>query len=228
MKLNTHKNQILIFTFSILFAIHGYTQDNCKVQLEAIAGSYEGGCKKGLADGQGTAKGVDTYIGEFKKGLPHGTGTYTWSNGDVYVGEFKKGLKEGPGDITIVLAEGQKKEQKGYWANDKYIGESQHPYEILNRSPEILSIRISETENPANDGNAIFIEILHKGRVQQSARFGLTVNAGSVQTQFPVGNKTKVLVAKFPLVFSLSYMGETLELQFSQETSWNLSIDYNK
>lgn len=228
MKLTKHKNQIWIFAIAILIAGHGFAQDDCKVNLESIAGSYEGGCKKGLAEGQGTAKGEDTYVGDFKKGYPHGTGTYTWASGDVYTGEFKKGLKEGEGKLTVNLGGDQKKEQKGYWVNDKYIGESEHPYEILSRSPEILSIRINETENPTNDGNAIFITILHKGRNQQSPRFGLSVNSGSIQNQFLVGNKTKVLVSKFPLGISINYMGEVLELMFSQETSWNVSIDYNK
>lgn len=228
MKLTKHKNQILIFAFTILFAGHLYSQDDCKVNLEAIAGSYEGECKKGLAEGQGTSKGEDTYVGEFKKGLPHGTGTYTWASGDVYSGEFKKGLKEGEGKLIVNLGGDQKKEQTGYWVNDKYIGKNKDPYELISQTPEVLSVRINETDNPANDGNAIFIEILHKAKVQSSPSFGLSVNAGSFQNRFPVGNVTKVLVSQFPFAFTLNYMGETVDLQFSQETSWKVSIDFNK
>jgi len=228
MRLTKHKNQILILAITILFASHGYAQDECKVNLEAIAGSYEGGCKKGLAEGHGTAKGEDTYIGDFKKGLPHGTGTYTWANGDVYVGEFKKGRKEGEGKLTVGLGGDQKKEQTGFWVKDKYIGQSKDPYEIINRTPNVLSVRVSETNNPANDGNAIFIEIQHKAKVQSSPNFGINVNAGSMQHRFPVGNTTKLLVGQFPFAFSLNHMGESVELQFSQETSWKVLIDFNK
>ncbi len=228
MKITKHKNQILIFAIATLFAVNGFAQDDCKVLLEAIAGQYDGDCKKGMADGEGTATGEDTYVGEFKKGLPHGTGTYTWANGDVFYGEFKKGLKDGSGKLTVSTAEGLNRVQEGYWSTDKYIGVNKDPYQIINRSPGILSVRITETNNPADDGNALFVEILHKGRVQQSPNFDFSINSGSVQNRFPVGNKTKVLVSRFPLAFTLSYMGENLELQFSQETSWNITIDYNK
>ncbi|MDZ7607199.1 MAG: hypothetical protein U5K79_16780 [Cyclobacteriaceae bacterium] len=54
----------------------------------------EGECKKGLANGQGNAKGTDEYEGQFKDGLPHGTGTYIWANGDVYTGAWKKARKK--------------------------------------------------------------------------------------------------------------------------------------
>ena len=74
----------------------------CEVKLDEIKGTYEGGCKKGKAEGSGKAVGTDTYEGEFKKGLPHGEGTYTWANGNVFRGLFKKGKKEGKGKPTRV------------------------------------------------------------------------------------------------------------------------------
>ena len=49
-----------------------FAQNPCKVLMKEISGSYSGECKKGLADGKGEAKGVDRYIGAFKKGLPDG------------------------------------------------------------------------------------------------------------------------------------------------------------
>ena len=33
------------------------------------------------------------YVGEWKNGLRHGQGTYTWSDGDKYVGEWKDGIE---------------------------------------------------------------------------------------------------------------------------------------
>jgi hypothetical protein len=228
MKHLINKHGLILLAAIFLFIFKGNAQNDCKVLLETISGEYSGGCKKGLADGEGTAKGVDTYVGEFKKGLPHGTGTYTWANGDVYVGEFKKGLKEGKGKLTVNLGDGQKKEQDGYWNKDKYIGLSKNPYEIVTRSTGVLSIRISETENPADDGNALFFEIQHKARVQQSPPFGLNVTTGSFSARFEVGNKTKVIVSQFPFGFTLNYMNEVIELQFFQETSWNIVLDFNK
>ena len=64
-----------------------------------LRGSYEGDCyeKDELADGQGVAKGADTYVGTFVKGRPDGKGTYTWENGARLEGTFKGGKAQGPG-----------------------------------------------------------------------------------------------------------------------------------
>ena len=228
MKSKIRKNPILTFLLILFVSGAGFAQSDCEVKLEAISGTYEGGCKKGMAEGKGTAKGEDTYVGDFKKGLPHGTGTYTWANGDVYVGEFKKGLKEGEGKLTVDLGEGQKREQTGFWLKDRYVGLTKDPYEIINQTSNVQSIRVVETENSANDGNALFIEIQHKGRVQSSPSFGISVNAGSFTNRFPQGNQTKVLVSQFPFNFTLDYMGESVGFQFNMETSWKITLDFVK
>lgn len=221
--------QLNIFVALILMlVIHpGIAQDECKVLLEEISGKYEGDCKKGLADGQGTATGTDTYVGEFKKGLPEGTGKYTWSNGDVYEGEFKKGKKEGKGVLKAKLPDGSVKDQDGYWKEDQFLGAYKNPYEILFRSSGVLSVRLSEAENPANDGDALFVEIQHKGRTQQAPPFGINVTNGNFQNQFMVGNATKVIVSNFPFGFTLNYRGESVEFQIYQQRSWNIRIDFN-
>lgn len=203
-------------------------QGDCKVLLEDISGEYEGDCKKGLAEGYGSAKGKDTYVGNFKKGLPHGTGIYTWANGDVFDGEFEKGMKDGAGKLTVSMADGQKKEQSGYWLRDEYIGEHPTPYEVVTRTAGVMSVRLSETENPANDGNALFIEIQHKGRATRSPSFGFSIINGMIQDRYLVGNITKILVARFPFGFTLNYMGETVEIQVYQEKSWEIKMDFNK
>ena len=60
---------ISISIFFMLFLLAPQlSQAQCKVLLEAVSGEYEGGCKKGKADGKGIAKGTDSYEGEFKKG----------------------------------------------------------------------------------------------------------------------------------------------------------------
>ncbi len=227
MKHSTIKQVILFFMVTGFLVHQSMAQDNCKVLLETISSQYDGDCKKGLADGAGTAKGTDTYTGEFKKGLPEGTGTYTWANGDVYEGEFKKGLKEGQGTKRIKQSDGTIVEQKGFWKKDEYIGEYESPYEITYRSADVLSIRVTETENPTNDGNALFIELQHKGRTQPAPNFGLNVINGNYQSQYLVGNTSKILVTRFPFGFTISYKGETVEIQIYQARSWNIRIDFN-
>ncbi|GKD37423.1 phosphatidylinositol 4-phosphate 5-kinase 7-like protein isoform X1, partial [Tanacetum coccineum] len=40
------------------------------------------------------------YIGDVNRMIPHGTGTYTWSNGTFYEGDWEKGKMTGRGRIT--------------------------------------------------------------------------------------------------------------------------------
>jgi len=72
----------------------------CKVLDIEVQESYSGGCKDGLAEGVGTAKGIAEFHGEFKAGMIHGKGVKTWPNGDRYEGSFVEGRKEGTGKYT--------------------------------------------------------------------------------------------------------------------------------
>lgn len=81
----------------ICFVLPVQAQSNCKVLDSDIAGSYTGGCKDGLAHGKGTAKGKDSYEGEFIAGWPHGKGTYKWSGGNNYTGDWQQGQHHGTG-----------------------------------------------------------------------------------------------------------------------------------
>lgn len=101
-------------------------QDLCEVKVMELVGEYEGECKRGVAHGQGTAIGENTYEGEWSKGYPDGSGTYTWANGDVYIGEFKKGRRDGEGTMTFSNGD----EKKGFWDNDEYLGEYEKPYKV--------------------------------------------------------------------------------------------------
>ncbi|MDD3736091.1 MAG: hypothetical protein PHO11_02895 [Bacteroidales bacterium] len=122
---------LMILTFA-LYAVTAAGQSECKVLLPALSGSYEGGCRKGLADGDGVAIGTDTYKGSFKKGLPDGEGTYTWSTGAVYTGQWKKGMRDGYGTFTYPVNE-MDSIQDGHWRADVYIGkEHVAPYVIQN------------------------------------------------------------------------------------------------
>ena len=101
--------------------INSFAQDDCRVLLEELAGTYKGKCKNGLASGKGKAIGEDMYEGTFKEGLPDGKGTYNWANGDTYTGEWTKGLREGQGTFTYRM-EGKETILAGIWKEDVYVG----------------------------------------------------------------------------------------------------------
>ena len=114
-------------------------QSDCEVRKLGIEENYVGECKKGLANGEGTATGEDTYTGTFRKGLPDGYGEYLWSNGDLYKGDWLKGLKHGEGELKMIR-EGKDSLLVGFWDKDRYIGEYKSQYEIITKSPEMVSV----------------------------------------------------------------------------------------
>src|SRR5688572_10292771 len=90
---------LLFFTLLIMAFNTVSAQEDCKVLVDSLKGTYTGECKNGKANGNGKAVGIHTYDGEFKNGLPEGKGKYTWSNGDYYYGSWKKGQKDGKGEL---------------------------------------------------------------------------------------------------------------------------------
>lgn len=97
------------------------SSSKCKVLKTEIADRYNGGCKKGLAQGKGIARGTDRYEGSFRQGLPNGKGTYKYATGEVYVGKWEAGMKHGEGRFTFKY-EGQDSTTIGVWEEDVYIG----------------------------------------------------------------------------------------------------------
>lgn len=77
----------------------------CKVLNVDTSMSYLGGCKNGLAHGEGVAKGRDVYRGAFSNGNNHGFGIYEWGSkskwgGDRYEGEWNNGHRTGYGEYS--------------------------------------------------------------------------------------------------------------------------------
>ncbi len=138
---------ILLFSVVIipLFLIYSFSPDEnpgvdfqkCKVLKESINKEYEGECKKGLANGQGTAKGEeDYYQGTFKKGLPAGKGKYVWGNGEFYIGDFKNGMRHGEGTMYTVNEEtgAIEKNKLSRWKEDVFLMEiMEEKYKVIQK-----------------------------------------------------------------------------------------------
>jgi hypothetical protein len=87
----------------------------CRVTDPELQGSYEGGCRKGLAEGYGIAGGEAHYRGEFREGRKHGQGVKTWPWGDRYEGGFAADRRQGRGTYTWGA--------QSPWAGERYEGD---------------------------------------------------------------------------------------------------------
>ncbi len=99
--------------FSMVAA--GQAPVKCVVLDPELQASYSGGCKDGLAEGDGEASGAAQYKGGFKAGRKHGKGVKVWRTGDRYEGGFVEDRREGSGTYTWG--------RFSPWAGEKYSGE---------------------------------------------------------------------------------------------------------
>lgn len=86
----------------------------CKLLDPELQGFYEGGCRKGLAEGDGVARGSAEYQGEFHRGMKHGHGVKTWAWGDRYEGGFANDRRNGKGMYVWGA--------RTPWAGERYVG----------------------------------------------------------------------------------------------------------
>jgi len=150
---NYHLEVILImvalFSGSSIFA-----QNECRVLMPEISNSYTGGCKNGLANGKGSALGIDSYEGRFSKGWPNGKGKYMWKDGAVYDGEWSMGLREGKGTMyfpndSVVT---------GFWKNGVFAGEFLvPPFKITRQSGVVRSSIVKLNEMGAGFRVGIYL-----------------------------------------------------------------------
>lgn len=229
----SHLIKISLLCLTLMFSGFQLTfaqeSKDCKVLLPELAGEYTGGCKKGLANGTGVAKGTDSYKGSFKKGLPDGKGVYTYASGAVYEGMFKFGKRDGMGKLTY-LNEGGQVVEEGIWKENSYIGKApEAPYEII-RKQNILRYSIFKTSDPRE---MIMVKITRNGTTIYPSNLMLYSSNGSVTQQgsfngfeqitFPVTCNIKYSLLT---AFNNSYVDYELEFIIKEPGSWEVTLSH--
>lgn len=202
-----------------LFPANVFAQ--CEVFQDDIKGTYDGGCKKGKADGFGKAVGTDTYEGLFKKGLPHGEGTYTWANGNVFTGVFKRGKKEGEGKL-IFHAATKDSIRTGYWLDDEYIGKEPYPYKLMQKDFNLVR---ASFERINSTGNEIQITYIKGGKMISTDNISINETEGRYTTIHQSPQTKTVLNVTFPFAGIVRGGGAGFEFRITQRGTWTITVE---
>jgi hypothetical protein len=171
-------NHLIISFLIVLLAISVSAQESCKVLLPSISVTYEGKCKKGLANGKGIASGTDRYEGQFKAGLPDGKGSYTWANGDVYIGEWMEGLRHGIGKFTTKV-NGEEIVQDGLWEKNTYKGPKPKAPSVTFKT----GVDRYDFRKDITDKNRVLISFMQNGMRNNSVMNLLMSSSSGYETQ---------------------------------------------
>ncbi len=172
---------VLLILLSIGFTVFVVSgKDPCKVLKPEISLNYSGECKDGLAHGRGEATGIDFYKGMFRKGLPHGVGTYEWSTGEFYEGSWKNGLRHGQGTYYFFSPAGNDTLVTGKWVKDKFVERKKEDpeYKIIYKY-NIGRINVIRT----GDGEQIWLKILRNGAVVAVSNLMLIGDSGNTRIE---------------------------------------------
>lgn len=209
----------------------------CKVLIEAIKGTYEGGCIKGKAEGLGKSIGTDTYEGSFKAGYPEGQGKYTWKNGDYYVGNWKKGIKEGKGEFHTKLDKSDSA-LVGYWKKDVYRGIYEFPYIIYNSTSEIGRVQISKISEKDKTLTITVQNLLDgSGFGAASSKATTTMTGHQITRGWYISTSQATLNNKdityfrgiaFPFRGTFNFGNSMIDIEFFEEGAWDVYVPINK
>jgi len=194
---------------------------DCKVLMKSISDTYDGECKKGLADGYGLARGSDTYEGNFKKGLPHGKGKYIWNNGDYYEGEWKKGRMEGNGKMVFKVVNNQDSIVAGFWEKGEYVDIFKVPYEVPNKSSNITKIEFSLLNEMSNEITFRFFS----GKQLEIGEFVITPTEGMYSTFRNTGKSVEISGVQFPFQAYVNAPPYNFDFVIYKPGKWGIRLE---
>jgi len=207
----------LFLILLLTFGNYVYAQQvDCKVIKAEISETYSGGCKNGLAQGKGIAKGIDHYEGQFTKGLPNGRGTYTWASGTYYEGQWENGLREGEGKMVY-----KDSVVSGFWKKDSYLGEKIiAPYQIIYS----LSVARFNIMKSISTIDGVKIRIMQGGSDSVNIEdFSLISDSGN---EYRSGNIFGIQNPMFPLSVKVKYRAWNQLLTSQYNVIFEFIINY--
>lgn len=222
--------KLLIVPFLAFSFIMLQAQEKCEVLSENLKGEYRGECKGGLAHGYGEAQGKDHYIGDFKKGYPHGNGIYTWSTGERYQGEWVRGLRDGEGTYYF-FANGKDSVIYGRWVDDEYVGVyHERPYNVDYRnnvgrisfnkiSDDQQYVRLKFMRNGGEHTNINNLLMTGSSGTENTSR----MFTGFENAEFPFKGK---VIFSAPNAFYAATMRCELRYQIFEPGAWVVSITF--
>jgi hypothetical protein len=227
------KQFLLVLLCVISVNLSQAQNEECKVLLDSLKGTYTGDCKNGKADGTGKAVGVHTYDGQFKNGLPEGNGKYTWPSGDYYYGGWKKGLKDGKGELHT-FEDGVERRTTGYWKKGNYRGEYENPYVIANFTSDIGRVQVEKL----NDKETT-VTINIESRVNNQSYQGSTLMTGHTVTRGQyvskssnnLNNNKEVVTFRgviFPFRCTFNFGNSLVEIEFFEKGNWDVTVPIGK
>jgi hypothetical protein len=239
MQINPSRSSILFLAVIMTAGFSARSQD-CKVEADSLKGTYTGGCKKGSASGTGKAVGIHIYEGEFKNGLPHGTGAYTWPGGSNYTGAFVKGLREGKGLMITKIPGAADSTTEGYWKKDKYIGKYEAPWKIISRTGSITTTDVSfSADEQVRQVKIIVLNTTAGAKTISGYEMpkytvdNINIIKGAYVDVMKFDGKTKgtqttLIMVQFPLQVVLRMGREELNVEFSEAGNYTLTVHINE
>lgn len=208
---------------------------DCKVLLPSISGVYEGECDKSKANGKGKSKGIDSYEGQFKNGLPEGIGKYSWQNGNWYEGNFKAGKRQGEGVMHYPIAGKADSTLSGFWAKDLYVGIYEVPFKIQGKGYNVQTISVKPDTKQAPLQIVIDLSSVMSGSddthgtIPKPVLSNIQILKGSFMTRSEVTNMTKrnmyyLTDVIFPFSASFRISDEDIVIDFNNPNCYRVEI----
>ncbi len=225
----------IILLLTLPFSINTIMAQECKVLLPSIAGVYEGECDKSKANGTGKSRGIDSYEGQFKNGLPEGVGKYSWQNGNWYEGAFKAGKRQGEGVMHYPIAGKADSTLSGFWAKDLYVGIYEVPFKVQGKGYNVQTISVKPDTKQAPLQIVIDLSSVMggsddtHGTIPKPVLGSIQILKGSFMTRSDVTNMTKrnmyyLTDVIFPFSASFRIGDEDIVIDFNNPNCYRVEI----